>query len=193
MRTDSASARPRVSVEQVAARLDFAGAPQIRGVDHERREWIRAGDDRMVRENCTELEREGVERLLEFVRGDEERRREPRLVPRVDADRARAQIAGRHRFDDRQRVRRRRVVAVSGMRRVRAFTLMPDGLRALAIDDERLQPAAENLAEFALQRLYCVGDHHTHIVAVSSQLSAFRLRAGRDTPRRSVFRLRAES
>ena len=123
-------------VQQVAARLDLACAPQVRRIDGERREWIRAGNDGMVRENRTELEREGVERLLELVRGDEQRRREPRLVPRVDADGARAQIAWRHGVDDRQRVRRRRVVTVCGMRGVRAFLGVPACLRALAVDDE---------------------------------------------------------
>ena len=93
-------------VEQVAARLHFAGAPQVGRIDGQRRERVCAGDDGVVGENRAELERKRVERLLEFVAGDQQRRRETGVVPRVDPDSAGAQVGWRQRVDDRERVSR---------------------------------------------------------------------------------------
>ena len=80
-------------VQQMAARLYFARAAKIGWIDGERSERVAAGHDRVIGEDRAEFEREGVERLLELVRGDEERRRQARRRatrrrgPRTRADR----------------------------------------------------------------------------------------------------------
>ena len=114
---------------------------------------------RGIGENRAELEREGVEGSLEFVRRHEERRREPGVVPRRHTRRAGAQIVGRDRVDDRQRVRERgggvSVRSVAG-RRV---------ARARPVHDQRLQTRAENRAEVALEQFGLAGDRrHTGII-----------------------------
>ena len=58
-------------MQPVAARLHFAGAAQVGGLDPEAVEGIAAGHDHVVGEDGAELEREGVERSAELVRGDE--------------------------------------------------------------------------------------------------------------------------
>ena len=85
------------------------------------------------------------------MRGEEQRRGEAALVPRVDARGARAQVVSRQRLDDGERVRQRAVlVMLRCVSRVR-----PRAVAAARepVDDERLQPVAEDAAEIAFERV----------------------------------------
>ena len=91
----------------MAARLHFARAAQVGGLDPEAVERIAAGHDHVVGEDGAELERERVERAAELVRREDERRGQPAVMPRGHASGARAQVVGRQRVHDGQRVRDR--------------------------------------------------------------------------------------
>ena len=148
-------------VQQVAARLHFDGAPQVGGVDAQRRKRAAARDDDVIGEDRAEFERKRVERLRELARRQEERRREAGVVPRLHARRRRAQVVARHRLDDRQRPRRRSMVVVRVGARLMCVTIVVAARRlALAVHRERLQAAAEDAAQIALERAHGVRDGH---------------------------------
>ena len=65
----------------MAARLYFARAPEIGRFHLRALERVPAGHDRVLGENRAELERERVERILELVRREQQRRRESGVVP----------------------------------------------------------------------------------------------------------------
>src|SRR4051812_33780112 len=161
--------KPFAQVQQMAARLEFDRAAHVGGIDSERSERILSGDDDVVGENRAELERERVERLRELARAKKQRRREAGVVPRVDACRGGAQIVARHRFHHCQGSRRRR-----GTVPVRVVRMMRVGRgRARAIDRQRLQPAAENATEIALER---ANRFRNHAAILRVECSHMRLR-----------------
>jgi hypothetical protein len=158
-------------MEPVAARLHFARATQIGTVHMESLERIAAGHDLVIGKDGAELEREGVEGAAELVRGEDEWRREALVVPRLHARGARAQIVDRQRIDDGERVRDGVVWLMSSpVRPLRLVTAARIGMGAQAINDQRLQPAAEEAAEIALERGNRVGGepvgivHETHCI-----------------------------
>ena len=101
-----------------ALRTRAAGPPDRRDAV----ERVASGGDDVVGDDRAELERESVERPLELVRREEERRREARAVPGVDAGGARLQIRGgrasrRRRACERRAARRCAPVACRSCRR----------------------------------------------------------------------------
>src|SRR5580765_5098575 len=151
-------------MQQVAARLYFARAADVGWVEPRGGKRIRARDDDVIGEDRTELQRKGVERSIELVCGDEQRRGQPVRVPRGDAPRARVQVFAGHALDHRHRPRRCLGVAVRA------------GLRVLAgwaaVHDQRLQSRAEDLAQLAVDEMRRVRNGHLAIVR-SFWLSAF--------------------
>ena len=90
-------------MQQVAARLDLAGAANVVGFHPRGLERVHAGHHFMVRDDRAELEREHVEGSFELVRGDEQRCRQPGAVPSIHLACARAQVPFVEGFDERQR------------------------------------------------------------------------------------------
>ncbi len=154
----------------MAAHLVFARAPHIGGIDRDRSKRARAADDDVIGLDRAELEREGIERALELSRDDQQRRGEPAVVPAGDARGAGAQIVAAERVHDGHRLDRRRVPVVIVVTVVTIVTVVMR-LRAIArlarsrtVDDQRLQPRAEDGGEVALQRLHRVGNGHDLIL-----------------------------
>src|ERR1041384_1112761 len=99
----------------MASCLHFDGSPEIGGVDGELLEWVRPRDDGVIGEDRAELERKGVKRALELMAGENERCREPPLVPRLHALGAGTKIVAVDRLDDGHRLDRLAFAVASAM------------------------------------------------------------------------------
>ena len=106
----------------------------------------------MIGDDGAELERERVERALELVGREQQRRGERRSVPFLHAPGAGAQVFGGQRLGNRQRVRQRALDMMSAAVGMVAGTRRR--ARAYAVRDERLQARAEDLAQVAFERAY---------------------------------------
>ena len=88
--------KPLTKVDQVALGLKFAAATPVGIGDARRRKRIVAGDDDVIGDEIPVLEREDVERSLEFVPGEQQRDGEAATQPLGrERDRAR-EIVKRH-------------------------------------------------------------------------------------------------
>ena len=105
LRRSARTARRRARASRESLRAGAAGgcapAPRRRAAGRpastrEAANGFAPGDDRVVGEDRAELERKRVERSLELVRGEQQRRGQAGVVPRVDARRAGAQVVARH-------------------------------------------------------------------------------------------------
>ena len=114
----------------------------------------------MIREDGAELERKHVERSVELVRGDEQRRRQPARVPSLHASRARPEILARQPLDDHHGPRGGlcRSVRVRMAAALRMWAVEP------AVDDQRLQSRTEDLAQLAFEQLNRFGNSHLTIL-----------------------------
>jgi uncharacterized cofD-like protein len=153
-------ARPRFEkslpqVKEMAARLQLTGLAQVPAIDLQAGEGIHARHDHVIRDDGAEFEGKRVERPRELLRGNDERRRETVLVPRLDAIRAGAQVLDRQTLDKDECRRGRNRVAVG--RRVH---------------DEGLQARAEQARQVAHERVDRVGNVH----ACNCRMSVMRLR-----------------
>ena len=137
----------------MTACLHLAGAPQVGGLDAQAVERARARDDHVVGEDGAQLEREHVERPRELVRPQQERRGQPEVVPLGEAHRARAQVVGRERVDDDQRVDQRGVVAMA-MRMAIAGVPVFGLSRVNSVNDDRSDAGAEHLAQVIVERAH---------------------------------------
>lgn len=133
-------------VEQQAARLDLARAPQICRVDPEPAERIPSGHHRVRCEDGAEFEREGVKQSLELLRADEQRCRQAAFLPRRNFRRARPEIGGRQVLHQGERGRAR----------------VPGGLRV--VDHDGFKARAEDFVQLAVEGPNGVRDVHESIV-----------------------------
>ncbi len=93
-----------------------------------------------------------VERSRELVRGQQERRGQPDIVPPGQAHRAGAEVVGRKRIDHRQDMEGRCFAAVSTAS-VTVAGVALFGLSSMdAVYDDRSDAGAEHLAQVAVER-----------------------------------------
>ena len=129
-------------MQQVAARLHFAGAPHVGGDRRERRRTdcspATTAWSAMIAPNSSG---NASSERSNSLRGEQQRRGQTGAVPRADASGARAQVVGRQRVDNGHRVARR------GWPCAWPARVRPAPARRVeAVDDQRLQAAAEELA-----------------------------------------------
>src|SRR5262245_1801718 len=129
-------------MQQMTSCLHLAGATHIGGIDVEAVEWVLAEDNFVVGQNRAELEWKSIEGPLEFVLGQEERRRQTARVPIRDVAGTPCQVFSRQRVDNSQRLRAPQLV-MSVVRSV------PASCSAKGIRDERQQATAEYFLDFA--------------------------------------------
>ena len=63
--------KPLTKVDQVTLGLKFTAATTVRSIDAHRRKRIVAGDDDVTGDEISVLEREDVQRSLEFMPGEQ--------------------------------------------------------------------------------------------------------------------------
>ena len=137
-------------VQEMAACLHLAGPPQVGGLDAQAVERARARDDRVVGDDGAQLERKHVERPRELVGAQQERRGQPEVVPLGQAHRASAQVVGRERVDDDQRVDERSFVTMAMASAIADVSVF--GLSCMnSVNDDRPDTGAEHLAQVVVE------------------------------------------
>ena len=131
--------KPFTKVDQMTLGLKFTAATPVGIGDAHRRKRIVAGDDDVIGDEISVLEREDVQRSLEFMSGEQQWHGQAPTQP-LGRERDRAcEIIKRHPLDQAER----------------PHVALVDVSRSETVGDERVEPRAEDRPEVPEQRLEC--------------------------------------